>query len=220
MTPILYSYWRSSAAYRVRMALNLKQIAYDIVPVHLLNNGGEHVAPAHLARNPLGRVPVLAIDGVVLSESLAIIDYLDRTRPEHPLIPSDPAARAQVLAFASHIVANIHPLNNLRVIQHLKAQGWSEDQTHDWMRHWMADGLKGAEALVAGHAGPWLFGDTPGLAECCLVPQLYNARRFNLDLTAYPTLMAADARARDLPAVRAAMPEVQPDAPAPKGCGA
>jgi maleylacetoacetate isomerase len=220
MTPILYSYWRSSAAYRVRMALNLKQMAYDIVPVHLLNNGGEQRSTAHLARNPFGLVPALAIDGVVLSESLAIIDYLDETRPETPLLPRNPVHKAQARAFALHIACNIHPLNNLRVVQHLKANGWSEDQTADWTRHWMAEGFAGLERMVADHTGDWLFGDAPGVAECFLTPQMYNARRFALDLAAYPALADVDARTRDLPAVRAAMPEAQPDAPAPKGCGA
>ena len=212
MTPVLYSYWRSSAAYRVRMALNLKGVTYETVAVHLLQDGGQHKSAAHLARNPLGLVPALAIDGVVLSESLAIIDYLDETRPGPALWPQQPGSRAVARALALHIACNIHPLNNLRVVQHLKAQGWSEDQTQDWMRHWMCEGFAGAERLLAAQDAAWRAEAVHGGVACFVVPQLYNARRFDVDMTPYPMLTDLDTAARAVPAVQAAAPEAQPDA--------
>lgn len=201
---VLYDYWRSSAAYRVRIALGLKGIAYRAVSVDL--RSGEQGGAAYLARNPQGLVPALEIDGVLLTQSLAIIDYLDRTRPAPPLLPADPAPRARALARALAIAADIHPIQNLRVMNRLKSQFGADDEAVlDWNRHWIATGLAAleAEAPAAGLLG----GAAPDLADICLVPQLANARRFGLDLDPYPRLVAIDAALRALPAVAAAAPE-------------
>lgn len=202
---ILYDYFRSSAAYRVRIALNLKGVAYDVREVHLVK--GEQRSAAHLARNPQGLVPALELDdGTVLAQSLAIIEWLDATYPEPRLIPSEPVARARAMAQALTIAADIHPIDNLRVLKRLESQfGADEGAKADWYRHWIAQGFAALESSAGD--GPFLGGDAPGIADVLLVPQLYNARRFDLPLDAYPRLVAADAAARALAPFAAASPE-------------
>lgn len=204
----LFDYHRSSASYRVRIALNLKGIAWSSVPINLLVS--EQLSDAHRARNPQGQVPMLEIDGLRLIQSLAIIDYLDATRPDPPLIPRDPAARAQVMAQALVIVADTHPIGNMRFIRQLTDQfGADEAAKTLWRQYSMALGLSALEALAVqtGHDGPFLGGDAPNLADICLVPQLYNARRFDLPLEAYPQLVKADAAASALAAFADAHPD-------------
>lgn len=204
----LYDYYRSSAAYRVRIGLNLKGVAYDSVDVSLLN--GDQRSPEHLARNPQGFVPVLDVGEGVLTQSLAILDYLDAKHPEPRFVPADPLARSRTLAMALTVACDIHPLNNLRVLNHLKRELSIEEQArNDWYRHWVVQGF-GALEQMAGE-GPFLGGDAPDMADICLVPQLFNARRFEVDLTPYPKLVAADAAAQRLEAFAAAHPDrVQP----------
>ena len=203
---VLHDYYRSSAAYRVRIALNLKGVAYDSIAVSLL--AAEHRTDEYLARNPQGLVPTLEIAGLHLTQSLAIIDYLDARVPEPKLVPADPAERAKVLAMALVVACDIHPLNNLRVLHYLKDPlGVEQDARDAWYHHWIVGGLAALEALAAPHAGAFLFGDTPGLADICLVPQLYNARRFAVPLDDYPTLLRADASAAALDAFANAHPD-------------
>jgi maleylacetoacetate isomerase len=201
---VLYDYWRSSAAYRVRIALNLKGIAYHSVPIDLRT--GEQGGADYTALNPQGLIPALAIDGHFLTQSLAIIDYLDQTRPDPPLLPSEPARRAATLAQALIIAADVHPVQNLRVMNRLKSQfGAADEAVTEWNRHWIAAGFAALEAQ-APQAG--LFGGTtPDLADICLVPQLANARRFKVPLEAYPRLVRIDAALREIPAFAAAAPE-------------
>lgn len=211
----LHTYYRSSASYRVRIALNLKGLAAEPSYVHLSKNGGEQFGAAFDSVNPQHLLPVLEDDGLVLPQSLAIIEYLDETRPEAPLLPADPKGRARVRALSQAIAADIHPINNLRVLKYLSEQlGVSADQKNAWYRHWVALGLEALERQLAGHpaTGRFCHGDTPTMADCCLVPQLYNARRFECDLSGYPTLLAIDARCAALPAFADALPDVQPDA--------
>lgn len=201
---ILFDYWRSSASYRVRIALNLKGIAYRAMPTDLLTS--QQKAPDYVARNPQGLVPMLQIDGHDLTQSLAIIDYLDATRPEPRLIPSDPAARAATLARAMIIIADIHPVNNLRMLKYLKTEmGQQQDAVDDWYRHWIAEGYAALEQM-APDVG--LFGGgQPDLTDLCLVPQMANARRFELDLAPYPKLVRIDAELQAIPAFAAAHPD-------------
>ena len=212
----LYGYWRSSAAYRVRIALNLKGLAYESVSVHLIRDGGEQHQPEFLAVNPQGLIPVLTDGGRVVRQSLAIIEYLDELHPEPPLLPANARDRARARAMALTVACDIHPLNNLRVMQYLeKDMGAAEQQRLDWMRHWMDVGLSSLEAQLVDHpsTGEFCEGEEPGLADCCLIPQLYNARRFDLDVSAYPTLQRIEANCTALQAFRDAAPEAQPDAP-------
>jgi maleylacetoacetate isomerase len=211
MKLVLYDYWRSSASYRVRIALNLKGAAYERVPINLLD--GEQKGEAYRARNPQGFVPMLEADGERLTQSLAIIDWLDAAMPEPRLIPSDPASRAHVLALVFAVAADIHPLNNLRVLKRLSVLGLGEAARDDWYRHWVREGFDALEALAAPKAGRHLSGDTVTLADVCLVPQMYNARRFDVDLAPYPILVQADAAAASLEPFAAAHPDrVAPDA--------
>jgi maleylacetoacetate isomerase len=211
----LYGYWRSSAAYRVRIALELKSLSYEYAPVHLVRGGGEQRQPDYRRVNPQGRVPSLEHDGRVLTQSLAIIEYLDESWPEPALLPSTPAARARVRALADLVACDIHPLNNLRVLQYLsRTLGQAEPARDDWYRHWIADGFTALEVLLAGSAdtGRYCHGDTPGLADACLVPQVYNARRYNCDLEPFPTIARIEQSCNALAAFERARPERQPDA--------
>lgn len=204
MTIKLYDYWRSSAAYRVRIALNLKGIAYESIDTSLLD--GAHKTLDYVAKNPQGFVPMLEIGDLRLTQSLAIIDYLDATWKEPGLVSSDPVVRSRQLAMALVIAADIHPINNLRVLKYLGSE-MAQDQAaiDNWYRHWIAEGFTALEAM-AGDT-PFLTGDTPGLADICLVPQMANGRRFNLDVSAFPKLVAIDARCREIDAFQRAAPE-------------
>ncbi len=211
----LHGYYRSSAAYRVRIALNLKGLAYEDAFVHLTRDGGEQFDAAYTALNPQAQVPSLVVDGAVLTQSVPIIQYLEETHPEPPLLPATPLARARVRAIALAIACDIHPLNNLRVLTYLTGElGIDDDTRRAWYRHWVELGLGAVEAMVAAHpdSGRFCHGDTPGLADICLVPQLFNARRFDCDLAPCPTLVAIDAACQELAAFRDAAPESQPDA--------
>lgn len=210
----LYSYFRSSAAYRVRIALHLKQLAHETVAVHLLRDGGEQKAAAYRALNPQQLVPALTVDDQTLTQSLAIIEYLEETHPAVPLLPADAAGRARVRALAQLIACDIHPLNNLRVLQYLQQQLQADEAAKNaWYVHWIREGFDALETrLQSPHTGRFCHGDNPTLADCCLVPQVYNARRFQVDLTAYPTIVRIDAACAALPAFQAALPENQPDA--------
>jgi maleylacetoacetate isomerase len=206
-TPVLYDYFRSSASYRVRIALNLKGVDHESVPIDLLT--GAQKEAGYRGRNPQGFVPMLEVDGISITQSLAIIDYLEATRPEPRLIPADPAARAHVLAMALTIACDIHPLNNLRVLKYLSGPLGQPEAVRDaWYAHWVREGLAALEAMAAGRAGDYLFGDEPTLADICLVPQLYNARRFSVALDDLPTLRRADETANRLEAFAAAHPDV------------
>ena len=206
MTIRLYDFWRSSAAYRVRIALNLKGLAYESVQTNL--PAGGHKASDYLAKNPQGFVPMLEIDGLHLTQSLAIMDYLDAHTPDPAFMPHDAAARSRVLAMALVIAADIHPVNNLRILNYMKdVLGQDQAAIDAWYRHWIAEGFAALEAM-ADPAQPFLGGAAPGLADICLVPQMYNARRFETPLDAYPTLVRIDAACTALPAFAAAHPDM------------
>lgn len=213
---ILYGYWRSSAAYRVRIALNLKGLSYVQHAVHLIRDGGEQHAPAYRRLNPQGLVPALAHDGAIITQSLAICEYLDERFPAHPLLPSEPLDRARCRAMALAVACDIHPINNLRVQQYLERRlDVPRDDVVAWMNHWVAEGFAAIEAELDARGGPpFCQGPAPGLADCFLVPQVYNAERFECDLSPFPRIRAVTARCRSLPAFAAAEPERQPDAPA------
>lgn len=203
---LLHDYFRSSAAYRVRIALNLKGVAYERRDVMLLEN--QQYGPEHLALNPQGLVPALEVEGRVLTQSLAIIDWLDARHPEPRLIPADPDARAAALAQALVVAADIHPLNNLRVMRWLKHELDAGDGRRDeWTRHWIAEGFAALEALAGEGDGPFLGGAAPNVADVFLVPQMFNARRFDTPLEAYPKLVRADAAAQAIEAFVAAHPD-------------
>lgn len=211
----LYTYFRSSAAYRVRIALNLKGLGYEHAPVHLLRGGGEQLQDAYRALNPSALVPALEDDGAVLTQSLAIIEYLEEKYPQVPLLPAAPLARARVRSLALDVACEIHPINNLRVLKYLTGTlGVDEAAKTEWYRHWVKLGLAAIEARLAGsgETGKFCHGDTPTLADCCLVPQVFNAQRFGVDLAPYPTIAAIHARCEELPAFAAAHPSRQPDA--------
>jgi len=215
MTMHLYSYFRSSAAYRVRIALHLKGQSFDIVPVHLLNNGGEQFAPAFRELNPLSQVPVLQEDGQHITQSLAILEYLEERFPTPALLPAGLADRARVRAIALAVACDIHPLNNLRVLGMLKRElNMSEETKKRWIGHWIDLGFNALERQLAAspQRGRYCFGDTPTMADCCLIPQIFNARRFDVDMAPYPALAAIDAACSDLKAFQLAHPSVQPDA--------
>jgi maleylacetoacetate isomerase len=209
----LYTYFRSSAAFRVRIALNLKRLAYEPVFVHLAK--GEHRQPAYAELNPQALLPTLVLDdGTRLSQSLAIIEWLDEKYPAPALLPKDGLARARVRSLAYLVACEIHPLNNLRVLQHLKrALGQSQEQIDAWYRHWVADGLAKLEGeLSRPGTGKFCHGDAPSLADCCLVPQIFNARRYNGDLAAYPITLRVFENCMQLEAFERAQPAKQPDA--------
>lgn len=201
----LYDYWRSSASYRVRIALAIKGVAYEPVAVNLL--AAEQLGDENRARNKQGQVPTLEVDGIPMIQSLAIIDWLDQAYPEPRLIPAEPVARANALAQALVIAADVHPIDNMRVLKRLESQFGADQAAKDaWYRHWITIGFDALEAMVDG-AGPYLGGGSPGIADLVLVPQMYNARRFDVPLDAYPKLVAADAAANALPAFAAAHPD-------------
>ena len=206
MTPVLYDYWRSSAAYRVRIVLNLKQVAYDSVAIDLTT--GAQRDPTYVARNPQGLVPALDIGGAMLTQSLAIIDYLDTAYPATPMLPREPLARARVFAQALSIVADLHPIDNLRVLNRLTDQFGADQAAREaWYVHWIEIGLTALEAMTADGTGPFLGGDTPNLADVCLVPQIYNARRFGVSLDPFPRLLAAETAAAAVTEIAAAHPD-------------
>jgi maleylpyruvate isomerase len=210
----LYSYFRSSAAYRVRIALNLKGLAYATEPVHLLKDGGQQLLPAYTRLNPLALIPTLVDGPAVLTQSLAIIEYLEETHPIPPLLPPTPIARARVRALALSIACDIHPLNNLRVLRYLKRELHLPDDARDaWYLHWVRTGLLALERMLAesSETGTYCHGGTPTLADICLVPQVFNARRMDCDLSAMPNIVRIDAACRALPAFEQAAPENQPD---------
>lgn len=207
---ILHGYFRSSAAWRVRIALNLKGLTADPRYTHLRK--GEQRSPEYLAINPQGLLPSLVLDdGVVLTQSLAICEYLDEQHPEPPLLPADAVSRARVRAFAQIIACDIHPLQNLKVLKALEARGQTTEETHGWAREVIAGGFDALETLAAGQTGPFAFGDRPSLADICLVPQMANARRFGVELR-WPRLQAIEAACMALPAFADAHPDRQPDA--------
>ena len=209
----LYGYFRSSAAFRVRIALNLKGLPYENAFVHLAK--GEHRKPEYAALNPQGLVPALEDSGALITQSLAILEYLEERSPQPPLLPKDALGRARVRSLAGLIACEIHPLNNLRVLSHLrKSLGQTEDQVNAWYRHWIADGLARFEGALAGTPGTGrhCHGDTPTFADCCLVPQVFNAKRFDCDLSSYRETMRVFDACMKLDAFDRAQPSSQPDA--------
>ena len=205
---VLHDYFRSSASYRVRIALNLKGVDYEQRSINLAKGDQQDAAFRDL--NPQGFVPMLEMDGQRLTQSLAICDYLDANFEQNPFVPNDPADRSHVLALALTIACDIHPLNNLRVLKYLKGELDQDEDTKDrWYRHWVTEGLTALEAMAAPRAGTFLFGDSPSLADICLVPQLYNARRFSVPIAQFPTLRRADETASAHPAFAAAHPDKQ-----------
>ena len=212
MSVKLYTYFRSSAAYRVRIALNLKGLPYEMVPIHLTKDGGQQRKPEFRAVNPHMRVPALELsDGEILTQSLAIIEYLDETHPKPPLLPADALERAKVRAIAQIVACDIHPLNNLVALQYIKrALKHEQPEIDAWYHHWVTEGFKAIEAMIG--PGPYACGAHVTLADTCLVPQVFNARRLKVPLDSYPKIIAADAACLKLPAFDKARPENQPDA--------
>lgn len=210
---VLYHYWRSSAAYRVRIALNLKGLPYKVVPVHLVKDGGQQHQAPFLSINPQGLVPVLVQQGQAISQSMAICEYLDECYSHKPLLPEGALMRARVRSLALSIACDIHPLNNLRVVQYLKGKFDAGFDQTDWMQHWMATGFQSLEKQLESETGAGgCLTDRPGLFECFLVPQVYNAERFDLDMGVFPLISQIVERCRMLPAFEKAAPENQPDA--------
>ncbi|MDC8011081.1 maleylacetoacetate isomerase [Tahibacter soli] len=213
----LYGYWRSSAAYRVRIALNLKGLPYETVPVHLVNNGGEQHAEAYRRLNPQELIPVLQDGGRIVRQSMAIVEYLDEAYEGHcKLLPTPARDRARVRALAQIVACDVHPLNNLRVLQYLEREfNVPPVERERWSRHWIVEGFRAFEELLAENpsTGQFCEGDDPSLADVCLIPQVYNARRWDVDLSPFPTIQRIDEHCRKLPAFADARPEAQPDAP-------
>lgn len=213
----LHSYWRSSAAYRVRIGLALKGLRYETVPVHLVRDGGEQHRPDFAETNPQRLVPVLEHGVRKVRQSLAILEYLDETWPQPALLPALSRDRARVRSIAQLIACDVHPLNNLRVLQYFENEwGVPQAERDEWVRHWIVQGFAALEATLDDHpaTGEFCEGDTPTLADCCLVPQVYNARRFGVDMQRFPTISRIERACLALPAFDAARPEKQPDAPA------
>ena len=211
----LYTFFRSSASYRVRIALNLKGLSYEQAPIHLRRGGGEHLAAAYKAINPQALVPALEDNGRILTQSLAIIEYLEEKYPDPRLLPSDPADKALVRSMAMIIACEVHPIQNLRVLNHVKNEyRQSDEQVSRWAQHWIDLGLSALEQTIASQPkrGTFCYGDTPTVADICLVPQLGNARRYGCDLSKYPVILAIEKNCIALPAFSNAAPEKQPDA--------
>jgi maleylpyruvate isomerase len=211
----LYTYFRSSAAYRVRIALNLKGLDYEAIPVHLLRGGGEQLQEQYRSINPSGLVPAFQDDYITLTQSIAILEYLEDAHPQVPIMPKDAAERARVRELAQIIACDIHPVNNLRVLRYLVHElGVSEEQKAEWYRHWLVGGLEVLEKHLARDpsAGPLCHGHTPTIADCCLVPQIFNAQRHGIDVSIYPNIARINAQCIEIPAFVAAHPSNQPDA--------
>jgi maleylacetoacetate isomerase len=211
----LYTFFRSSASFRVRIALNLKGLKYEQAPIHLRRGGGEQLSAAYKAINPQALVPALEDGGKILTQSLAIIEYLEERYPQPPLLPRDPADKAVVRSMALIIACEVHPIQNLRVLQYVKREyNQSDEQVNRWAQHWIDLGLAALEQTIVAQArrGRFCFGDTPTLADICLVPQLGNARRYGCDLSPYPAIMEIEKNCMALPAFADAVPEKQPDA--------
>jgi len=210
MNLILHSAWRASAPYRVRIGLNLKGLDYTIRPVDLVSS--QHQGEAYRALNGQALVPTLEVDGRPLTQSLAILEWLDETVPTPRLLPQDPFQRATVRAMAEIVACDIHPVNNLRILRALTTLGVDQDGRDAWAQKWISDGFTALEPMVAAHGQGYAFGDTPGLVDCCLVPQVYNAARFHVDIGPFPAIRDAVARALEHPAIARAHPNLQPDA--------
>jgi maleylacetoacetate isomerase len=214
----LHSYWRSSAAYRVRLALEYKGLPFDYLPVHLLRDGGEQFGAAYLQVNPQSRVPALEVGGEVLTQSMAILEWLDEQYPDTPrLLPGSPLERARVRSLAQLVVADIQPLQNTAVVRYLREQhSFTDEQVRTWMREWIGRGLRALEQRLQRERGTGRFchGDAPTLADVCLVPQCYASRRFGVDPAQFPRIAAIDAACREIEAFQRAAPERQPDAEA------
>jgi len=211
----LYTFFRSSASFRVRIALNLKRLKYQQAPIHLRRGGGEQLSAAYKAINPQALVPTLEDGGKILTQSLAIIEYLEERYPQPPLLPRDPADKAVVRSMALIIACEVHPIQNLRVLQYVKREyNQSDEQVNRWAQHWINLGLAALEQTIVAQArrGRFCFGDTPTLADICLVPQLGNARRYGCDLSPYPAIIEIEKNCMALPAFADAVPEKQPDA--------
>lgn len=211
----LYSYWRSTAAYRVRIALNVKRLSYQMIPVHLVKDGGEQYKPEYLERNPQGLVPLLDDNGKLLNQSMAICEYLEESFEGPKLLPSEPFLRAKVRSLCQIIACDIHPIDNLRVLKYLKGELNVSDKAKDaWYRHWIHEGFKAIEVELQSYKelGPFAFGNLLTLADAFIVAQMYNARRFNVDLTDYPRLVEVEQYCLTLDAFKDAKPESQPDA--------
>lgn len=210
MTLLLHGYWRSGTSYRTRIALELKGLEYDQLGIDL--RAGDQHSAAYRALNPQGLVPALEHDGGVLTQSPAIIEWLEERYPEPPLMPRDPDRRAQVRAMAAIVGCDIHPLNNLRVLKAIRALGADDAGADAWAGRWISAGFDALESLIGRHGDGWSYGGAPGLVDCYLIPQVYSARRFHVDLTPWPLISAIDARAAGHPAFQAAHPDRQPDA--------
>jgi len=210
MSLVLHSAWRASGPYRVRIALNLKGLAYDYAAVNLVT--GEQREAPYRAVNPQGLVPALEVDGHVITQSLAIIEWLDETHPNPPLLPANPLDRATVRTMAGIIACDIHPVNNLRILKALAAMGQDEAARNEWVTRWITEGFDALEALIARHGQGWSFGEAPTMADCLLIPQVYNARRFGVDLAPWPAISTVADAAQAHPAFAAAHPNQQPDA--------
>lgn len=211
----LYTFFRSSASYRVRIVLNLKDLSYEQAPIHLRRGGGEQFSPAYKALNPQALVPTLEDNGKILTQSLAIIEYLEDKYPKPALLPSDAADKALVRAMALNIACEVHPIQNLRVLNYVKSSyGQTDEQVNRWAQHWIDLGLSALEQSIVAHGkgGKFCFGDAPTLADVCLVPQLGNARRYGCDLSKYPIILNIEKNCMALPAFANAAPEKQPDA--------
>jgi maleylpyruvate isomerase len=213
--PKLYAYYRSSAAYRARIAVNLKGVEYETVAIDLLGSEPDQRKPEYLAINPQGLVPALVVDGTTIAQSLAIIEYLDEMYPQPPLLPRSPLERARVRAMSLAIACDIHPLNNLRVLNYLRSPlGHDQEALDKWYQHWIASGFTALEQEVSRGTGDGhhMFGSTVTIADVCIVPQMFNARRFNCDVTPYPTLRRICAHLETIPAFVKAAPPAQPKA--------